>query len=454
MSQDFTFEFEGIDGLLDDPVDQASFARVWIALGERVLTRCAGRRGLERDYVKLPLYRLALGLAENWWALLHESWRQELSPARAAVHQLNAYTSGFVFPAVALWSAGDEAITVTTGAIRTFSPDLQAEQRIWSDGERKIAAIFRGVGSAAERDLATTSFVDQSRERVTVPRGDVETQLFKLVAKVTEWVSAETSDDEGLWERWSRVVEAMNDPAQTAYCVAAGRLGFDPFDERTPDLSVFASHLPEESFDDLCEAAPFDELGAAAEWVAREQDALKQAPELDVRAFGEWPQLDAGQPAWKSGYRAALALRKNLGLAEDPHRASQELFTSADRRNPDEAPPAVEGLLTRSEGKVRRIVVARSSSQQRFRDWRAAYLGWGAEPGSYPLLTTATTYRQQASRAFAAEMLCPVEFLRGRAGRHGLTSDQLNDIAEFLDCAPLVVKHQAENHGIPMRGVY
>jgi hypothetical protein len=87
--------------------------------------------------------------------------------------------------------------------------------------------------------------------------------------------------------------------------------------------------------------------------------------------------------------------------------------------------------------------------------FRSYYLAWASAGSGYPLVTTATTYRQQASRAFAAEMICPAEYLSAEVrDEAGLTTDQIADIAEKFDCPFNVVRHQAENHGIALRGVY
>lgn len=450
--RNFELSFEPLEGEFNDPVEQAAFARLWLSLDERMLTRCIGRRSGARDYVKLPLDRLALGLAENWWTLLYEPWRpEESTPARIARHRLDAFTPGYVFPAVGLWSAGDEAITIATNRTRILD---DARGIKLSSREQEIATRFGEQPPVNPRALARTSFVDESRERVTVSRAEVEGQLYALVDEVLDWIDTEGVEHPRLVDRWSRVVESMNNEEMRNYCVAAGRLGFDPYDEETPDISVFASYLPEESFDDLCDAAPFEELSDASVWVSSEQDRLDRATPVDVSDFGERPALRADEPAWRSGYRAAIALRQKLKLDDDPLAATRRLFgTGADVIQGD-SPPSVEGLLVREPGQVRSLVVARSSAQRRFRECRSAYLGWGAQVESYPLMTTASTHRQQASRAFGAEMLCPAEYLKHKAGRFGLTSDKVNDIAQLLDCDSAIVEHQAINHKIPLRGIY
>lgn len=452
MSQDFEIHFERIDGLLSDPLEQATFARLSIALGERVLSRCADRRTGVRDYVKLPLYQLALGLANHWWTLLYEPFRpEEATSKRIALHQLDAFARGYVFPSLGLWSAGAETMVVETGPVRRVGSDPGVPLL---DGEIEVAKRIGWRRSVKPRALSRAQFIDETSERTSVARGDLEAQLFDLVGSVIDWIDSEGDASRELTDRWSRIVASINDPAERNYCIAAGRLGFDPYDPDAPDIGIFAAALPEESFDDLCEAVRFDELSAASAWLSQQQPLLENAAATDVANFGARPALDPTRPAWESGYRAAIALRRTLSLGDDPLQATRRLIGEPDERLfHGEAPPAVEGLLVREENCVRSLVQARSNAQWRFRKCRAAFLGWGAEPEAYPLLTTATTHIQQASRAFAAELLCPVDFLRNSAGRHGLTGDQIIDIADALDCQALIVEHQAYNHGIPTRGL-
>jgi len=451
VSDDLEISFERLDGIFDDPVEQATFARLWVRLGERILSRCADHRTGTRDYIKLPLHQLALGLATHWWTLLYEPFRpEEASPRRSAGHRIDSFVSGYVFPALGVWSAGAEALTIETGTVRRLSADPAREL---TPEEIEVAKHLGETRSVNPRTLSRAEFTDETRDRVSVSRGDLETGLFDIVANVVDWIGAGRNSDPDLSERWGRIVVSLADAAERNYCTAAGRLGFDPYDPDTPDISVFAAELPEESFDDLCEAARFDELSDASAWLSQQQLLLGQAPAIDLAEFGERPALDPARPAWDSGYRAAIALRQQLSLDEDPRQATRRLIGDVTKDIAGNAPPAVEGLLFRHEGCLRTLVKAQSSAQWRFRECRAAYLGWGAEPGSYPLLTTAATHRQQASRAFAAELLCPADYLRHAAGRHGLTTDQITEIAEKLDCQTMVVEHQARNHRIAVRGI-
>jgi hypothetical protein len=93
----------------------------------------------------------------------------------------------------------------------------------------------------------------------------------------------------------------------------------------------------------------------------------------------------------------------------------------------------VEGLAQRRGNEVKAAVSARSRKQKRFRMCRTNYLSWraGNTGHSDVAATTGDTWRQQASRAFAAEILAPAELLKECAGTSGLTQD----VAERLSSA-------------------
>lgn len=455
MTSDFEIKVERIDGYFDDPFEKNSFARLQILANDRCLTRCADNSTGIRDYVKIPLHRLAEGIARNWWTLLYEPWRpEEITRRHIARHHLDTFIPGYIFPSLGLWSAGKEALTLQTGAALHFKTEPLGEL---TEAEVELAGRLRDLNTR-QLDVETLSrvkFIDETRERMTASRREIESELVELVTKVVEWSNRIDKTGCDLRERWDKTLQSINDPLECNYCIAAGRMGLDPYDPDAPDISVLSDKVPEDSFDDLCEAARFDELPEAVDWLADTQELLENVPTISLSEFGHRPRFNPAVPAWQTGYQAATELRSRLSLDDDPQRAIQMLIGDLSDVNIDsDAPDMIEGLLAKDERGLRSMVRARSTSQWRFRECRAVYIGWGADSDSYPLLTTATTYQQKASRAFAAELLCPADYLRHKAGGRGLTSDNISDIAEILDCQATVVEHQARNHRIPVRGVY
>jgi hypothetical protein len=95
-------------------------------------------------------------------------------------------------------------------------------------------------------------------------------------------------------------------------------------------------------------------------------------------------------------------------------------------------------------------VVGDSERHRRFAAARAAFVAWMAPDKSSRLITRARTRDQQASRAFAGEMLAPIGYIRKRVGGGHLpvSSYRIEEIADELNISPLVVQYQARNNRI------
>ncbi len=110
----------------------------------------------------------------------------------------------------------------------------------------------------------------------------------------------------------------------------------------------------------------------------------------------------------------------------------------------------MQAALTTGEGQGRTIacVASRQPQAQRFLQARALYR-WLAASGrsTHVLITTAHTWHQRASRAFAAELLAPGSALERKVGVSAGDED-IHRLAEEYLVSPLVVGHQLENRGV------
>src|SRR6266849_6559746 len=130
--------------------------------------------------------------------------------------------SGFVFPALTFWSGGDDAVIVET-------PDVP-------------------------QPFSELEFLRRSGQGIFhLLRDEIEDDFFTLVSAVVKRVSGDGVGDE-LREGWDRVLESFGDEEERQYCIAAGRLGIDPYDPDAPDISGFADGISESLFADVCDA--------------------------------------------------------------------------------------------------------------------------------------------------------------------------------------------------------
>jgi len=250
----------------------------------------------------------------------------------------------------------------------------------------------------------------------------------------------------------------MTDSEERSYCITAGQLGLDPYDPEGPDLSKFAEGISSDLFRDICEAAGADELSETTQWIRKTEHHFRDLPRISISDYGAPPHTDLSIKSWDEGYRAAECLRANLGLEhDDPKRVIKRLFDGMLDKNDlalPNGPSSIDALTRRIDGKVQGGLLKLHPMQRRFHGCRALYLGWRSEDGQETAATVGTTRKQQASRAFAAELLAPQRLLRERAGRHGLTTEDIDKIAKEFACPEMAIIHQAENHGIPLRGTY
>lgn len=424
-----TFKANWLKGTLDDSRETATFAALGISVDGDFLTRVYDHRsGGDRETIQVPISPLALGLAENWWALLYEARKSEPDPDFDARHRLDLHMKGYLFPPVAIWSGGEDSLMVETPPIEL--PRRLSQVELWN------------------RPLQKPDFV---------ARRETEDELFDLVQTAPARLKECSVEYPELTDALGRICSSMADPEEHAYCVRAGQLGLDPYDPDGPDLSILAEGISSDLFRDICEAATADELPQTTQWIRTAEHHLKDLPRIQISNFGAPPPTDLSIQPRDEGYRAAEHLRSTLGLEhDDPGLAIKRLFDDILDKETlvlPGGPSSIDALARRVNGTVQGGLLKLHPRQRRFHGCRFLYLGWRSTDGQETAATAAATRKQQASRAFAAELIAPYRSLQERAGRHGLTTEDINKIAEEFTCPEWVIDHQARNHGIRLRGI-
>lgn len=332
--------------------------------------------------------------------------------------------SGYSFPALALCSGGDKSIVVD-----------------WANLENPYSTISFLAAPPAEP--------------IQLDRQQAEFALMDLVESVIERSSKTTLRRQTLQEAWDRIQSSMAEPDELGYCTVAGRLGLDPYDPDAVDLTQFADGLPDKLFDDLSEAVEVDVLGGAVAWLREIEPSLALSPEVELHRFGVPVEDNLDHPAWVSGEASAIALRAVSGFRNDhPKKVVEELLGAAVYPGRTETGPnGLSAVVRRLDHSAQIATIARSARQRRFRACAATYIAWTSTAGEDRATTEAITRRQQAGRAFAAEMLAPKEALLERASRYGFDSDDLEDLAGDFVCPYSTIMWQAHRAGIPLRGV-
>jgi hypothetical protein len=406
------------------PEIDETLCRLKITVGGRTATTFQTDHGRQGDSVEVPAYHLANWMAANWWALFHEPQKSEEEDYDyRARHWIGYARNGFALPNMWLQPTG---------------------------GELNALVIPSRINSCR------LSFTNDVESRVPIDEAKRAAKNF-VDATIARLNAAKLTDTE-LHEAW-RLVTSTGENV-SFFCELVGALGLSPYDEnpgieRAVDIAV--ETLGEKLTRELCEAATPQTIVALLDLVRTAFAKINESAPADFSSLPERPVLP-NKAAHEAGERSARALRKELDLTADAESGETVLrrlgvdpnaAASVDNDAKDEL--EVQGAIARDGSAVRMALLKRPSpAPRRFAAARAVFLGWGATSGESRLMTSAHTREQQASRAFAAELLAPFEFIRHAAGRGPISDFRIKAIADELRVSPKVVRYQAINHHLPL----
>ena len=449
MTERFELRFEWLDaGEIRDEALAKSFARLEVWIGDTCATRALDRRtGTVVTGTNVSLLSLASWAADFYWLACAEgqraarirSVRDSPSAEDRRWHRRHGWLSareGFALPELLLSRGADDAVDV-----RWYSaPDVPS---------------------------MPLRFLEEGAD--VVPRDLVKHELARLVEGVlARCEGIETPAVSALRLRWEILASATAEEQRV--CDRAARMGLDAWDANEVDDALAAvlseaGGVGEPVLLALLDAVDPAPAGAIQNQLARLSALLAEAASASApatpsalllpRARQEVSACAVSGPSHELGYLRARILRRTvLGLSDeivgrtlDDALEAQLLPARAVRE--DNASFQLRGLrsLVTTRGEMP-FVVTRSSrhpSGQRFDRGRALYaLVSGQGPR---LMTDGFDSDQQESRAFAAELLAPAEYLRTRLPSH-VDRDDLADVAEEIGVSAFVLQNQVENHPI------
>ena len=423
----FEFDWESVSGSRGDEL-VATWARLAIRVGDETVTRVNDyrSRGL-RDHVLIPLYPLAEWLAAHWWFLLYEVQ----SPGREDYerrHSLRFGREGFALPDLSIEPSGAERTSLK------WRPFDLPEARIG----------FTGTGSC-----------DLDPERV-------RHSLADLIDTVVDRLDQQGIADTCLHQDWQAIQSA--DEEEAAFCIAAARLGQDPYAAEQPlseSIISIANRLPvhwQEEFFNVADARKLEEqarLLDEARALARDRAGHLESL-ISLRSATD--KIHPRHAPWDQGYRVARSLRQRLGLAAEPLGSDADL--AAALQIPDLGcagfgEPGVrrwfDGLVESADSGGPAFLTTKSRPQQvRFAFCRALFEYLTAPDTPSAITTAARSDRQQRNRAFAAEFLAPADWLRERIVGTWTSADEMDEWAAELGVSAQVVQHQIQNHRLAL----
>jgi hypothetical protein len=348
MIDRLTFDRDGwLNYKPDDDGEGVAATRLRIGVGNTCVTRNISKRaGGDSEAVNVSILPLAEFLVNAWWPLLHESLKPTFTRAFQVRHRLDSGMRGYSFPALAICSGGEDSLVVDWATI--------------------------------ENPHSTISFLTPPpAEPRQIDRDDTELALVDLVESVLERLSHSNPRRRVLGEAWARIKTSMASRDELGYCIISGRLGLDPYDPESPDLTHLAEGLSDQLLGDVSDAVELADLGAVVGWVRGIEPRLKLFPKVELCGFGAPSKDDLSHPAWTAGEASAIELRARSGFRnESPKKAVDELFGEAVFPGvvaEEVGPNSLTAVVRRYETSAHIAVIAKRARQRRFRACAATY---------------------------------------------------------------------------------
>jgi hypothetical protein len=413
---------------------RATWARLEIWVGSECVTLVEDRESQSsRRSIYCSLYPLAEWIAFNWWFLradarpipelirtsLRTATQQADERSRLQRHNLQSAGDGFAWPYLLVVPEGGSTRLAWR---RDRSPSPGRPVRFLSHGE---AVLDNQV---------------------------VDHVLSSLVEAVLTRLAEQGVTNTALEKEWSEVTTIDEDEEE--FCLAAARLGLDPYSEAVAveaDILRAAEELRGNVFGDFLDAVSPRRIGAGLDWISNADRLIQRsARRVDERLSGlrketsrRW-EADRSRP-WEVGWRQASEVRRLLGIAVGDVFRIDELVDWRMRPVDDRSLQAVGGTVSEAAPIV---VLGRQQPRETKRFtlarglWHVLY-----EDERLFLVTSAYTDRQKTERAFAAELLAPA---RGVAERiegplDVIASEDVEQVAQHFRVSPMVVEHQVEN---------
>lgn len=401
------------------PTDESTLGDVVIAVEDEILTSAVDSvTGEERRGATLSAYGLAEWLAWNWWRLRWEPGHVGCIDWKRA-HDVACIGGGWLWPNV----------TIHTDGVRMLFDAKPSKQSATEYLFYTIDHTYSISASAFENEV--DRFV-----------GDVLGRLDERALRSTD-----------LHTMWRELTTERADPESRFYRKIEACLGFDPDEADNATVSRFlegSASLGESAVTEIAAAGrTLPDARTLTEEAAR--TGFETRPEDGVQGIGGPQRGDRGNtPAWQVGVDAACHLRDREALGSDP---------LPDRRLAD-LYGASESALSRSGGntgiayaldgggKSRTVFRSKWKTGRRFE--MARLLGDRLLDGidePFRPATRASTWRQKMQRAFASELLCPIDSLVG-AMKNDYSDDAKEEAADLFQVSPLVVAWRLADKGL------
>lgn len=405
---------QSTESTLQSAEDEATLGELGIHVDQTCLTQAIeSKTNNLRDGANLSAYRLAEWLAWHWWRLRWEPARQRRRDVDwSAAHDLACIGGGWLWPNITIKSDGERIHLHARPSRAVHTEPL----RYTTDANKII--------SAAALEEGIDEFVTSVLSRLEVCR----------------------CRDSDLHSIWSELSSERKDEGITLYRRFEAFLSYDP-DEADPALiERLIEYGRTVGLDAMSEAAADDHKSALGVREAARKFGFDTHPGEGVQCVSEIPAVDRSLvPAWKVGVDLAHQLRRQESLGEEPisNARLSELFGIRKQSLTKNEPTRNISFAFALDDENSRSghVVLRSAWVQGRRFEISRLLADRLLDDQNELLHPATrtySYRQKMQRAFAGELLCPVDSLLSFLN-DDFSDEKQQDAAEHFDVSPRTV---------------
>lgn len=412
------------------PEEKASFGRLSI-----IANGCIMTEGVALDSNELQPgpyvsgYHLAEWLVRNWWRLAYEPSLTD-DPDETPMnwdfaHWMSTIGEGYVWPNIQLASDGFQ---VSVGFFRSEDP---------------YATAFRYVGAGKSELIGLECLQNAAR---------------KLIDDVLCMLDGAHTENTELHRLWPALLEDIDRPDVSVRRRIEAMLGFDPEEadptalrKRVADVDKLGCDAVAElaadantRAGDVVAASDIERVQKEVGFDGRVEDVVGPSPDSHIPVWGTCD-------AWQVGVATAHAVRRSAGLngqpVETPMLASMAGTSARVINERDRTAPAISFAMDDGTGTCRIAMRSKWETGRRFDLARLIADRLFENNIGDPLLpaTQSYTYRQKAQRAFAAEMLAPIDavddFLDGDR-----SEDRHNDAAEHFNVSQMTISSLLRNN--------
>jgi hypothetical protein len=408
---------------LEARAPQQDVADIAMSVDGHVFTRLfdeAENRG--RDFFRASAVGLGFWFADNWWRLRWEPIGDPRFPATdwRLRHEMSAASGDTILPPFMIYGVGPRVI---------IAPIL---------GERVAWGPIRYL---QERPL-------------TVTGPEFETGIDELFASVLNACAAHP-DAEALSSLVGQLERERGDDELAGWRRLEACLGFDP--DKAPNevieaMVAFEERLGENGIDEAAVASPG--LGSVASLTA----AMRATEASELRA--DFTQLDAqfedfdqlAQRPWQAAEDAAAHLHDVLNIRDFVRWEDLSTLLQIRWETLKEATATARNLAYAAkdqlgDGQARIALMMVPQNDRRFELARMVGDQIWTNGNGFGVVSRAKTDRQKFQRAFAQELLCPMNILRDIVDVNRPTPEQIGRAARHFRVRDTVIATILVNRG-------